>query len=109
MNIRHVALAMVASTVLLLPGCRVPGETGVDLHLQNDIQNIINANEIAHGHPFGGKVVNTKLISRDKNGAVEQWMVKRGDHEVTYVFRLMPDPNGGTFIQTTLPDEDVKK
>ncbi len=92
-----------------LASCAVPGQTRASWLLQGDIQNMINANELAHGHVFGGKVVNTKFISIDEQTITEHWIVKRGRREVTYVVRMTPSPRGGTDFEVTLPEEDRLK
>jgi hypothetical protein len=100
----------IASIVfLVVVGCATPGETRASYRVQGDIQNIINANEIAHGHPFGGSVKDTKVISVQGDTVIEEWHVQRGDRLVVYAVRMTSSPKGGTDIQVTVPKEDQKK
>ncbi len=48
---RHILVLLLLGAVMLA-GCSTPGETRADYLLQGSVQNIINANEIAHGHLF---------------------------------------------------------
>ena len=92
--------------VAALVGCATPGETRAGYLLQGDVQNIINANELAQGHPFGGRVVDTEVVSEEGGTVVEHWYVQRGDHQVVYLVTLTTNPAGGTDIRVTLPEED---
>ncbi len=92
--------------VVAITGCATPGETRADYILQGSVQNVINANEIAQGHPFGGRVVDTKVLSEDAGTITESWHVKRGPKTVTYTVKFTPSPKGGTDINVTLPEED---
>ena len=94
--------------IVIFTACATPGQTKADYLLQGKIQNMINANEIAHGHMFGGKVVDTKVVSIEGQTVIEHWIVKRGDHNLNYEVKLTPSPRGGTDIQVTLPEEDRK-
>ena len=94
--------------IVIFSACSTPGQTKADYLLQGKIQNMINANELAHGHIFGGKVVDTKVVSSEGQTVMEHWIVKRGDHNVTYEVKLTPSPRGGTDIQITFPEEDRK-
>lgn len=91
---------------LALGGCATPGDTQADYVLQGDIQEIINANELARGHIFGGRVVDTKVVAEEAGTLTEHWYVKRGSHEVIYTVTLTPSPYGGTDIRVELPAED---
>ncbi len=104
----------------MLAGCATPGETHADYRLQGSVQNMINANELARGYIFGGRVVDTKAVSSDDKNTVEEWVVQRGflrgpdlfgilpSHTVTYTVTFTPDPEGGTHIHMELPEEDLK-
>src|SRR5207253_2891203 len=102
----QIITTIVAACSLL--GCATPGQTKANYILQGDIQNTINANELAHGHVFGGRVVDTKVISTEGQTVTEHWIVKRGDHNVIYEIKLTPSPRGGTDFRVTLPKEDQK-
>ena len=95
--------------VTAITGCATPGETRAGYILQGDVQNIINANEIAHRHPFGGRVVDTKVLSEDAGTITEAWHVKRGAKIVIYTVEFTPSPQGGTDFRVTLPEEDRKQ
>ncbi len=82
MSRQRSASLIVILLCLALAGCRTPGDTVTDYNLQGDIQAIINANELAHGHWFGGRVVDTKFVSESEGTVTEHWYVKRGSHEV---------------------------
>ena len=92
--------------VVAITGCVTPGETRADYIVQGSVQNMINANEIAQGHPFGGRVVDTSVLSVDAGTITESWHVKRGAKTVTYTVKLTPSPEGGTDIAMSLPEED---
>ena len=64
---------------------------------------------MAHGHPFGGKVVDTKFVRKDGATVIENWFVERGDDNVVYEVHLTPSPQGGTDIEIVLPAEDRKE
>ena len=92
--------------IAIFSACSTPGQTKADYRLQGKIQSMINANELARGHIFGGKVVDTKAASTDGQTIIEHWTVKRGDHNVIYEVKLTPSSGGGTDIQMILPEED---
>ncbi len=92
--------------LVAITGCATPGETRADYTLQGSVQSMINANEIAHRHPFGGRVVDTKVLSEDAGTITEAWHVKRGGKIVIYTVELTPSPEGGTDFRVTLPEED---
>ena len=92
--------------IVIFSACSTPGQTKADYLLQGKIQNMINANELARGHIFGGKVVDTKAASTEGQTIIEQWTVKRRDHNVIYEVKLTPSSGGGTDIQMILPEED---
>ncbi len=95
--------------LVAITGCVTPGETRAGYILQADVEGMIDANEIAHGHPFGGRVVDTKVLSEDAGTITEAWHVKRGAKTVVYTVTLTPDPEGGTYISMTMPEEDRKQ
>ena len=101
-------LVLLLLSAVMLAGCATPGETRADYRLQGDVQSMINANEIAQGHPFGGRVVDTKVLSEDTGIITEEWHVKRGARTVTYTVKFTPSPKGGIDIVVTLPEEDRK-
>ena len=105
-SVTQIITAIVAACSLL--GCATPGQTKANYQLQGDIQSLINANELAHGHVFAGRVVDTKVISTEGQTVTEHWIVKRGDHNVTYEIKLTPSPRGGTDIRVGMPKEDQK-
>jgi len=88
-----------------ITGCATPGETRAGYILQGDAQSIINGNELAQGHLFGGRVVDTKVLSEDAGTITEEWHVKRGARTVIYTFEFTPR-EGGTEIFFLLPEED---
>ena len=92
--------------VAAITGCATPGDTSAGYVLQGDVQSMINANEIAQGHPFGARVVDTKVLSEDAGTITEAWHVKRGAKIVIYTVELTPSPRGGTDIRVHLPEED---
>ncbi len=94
--------------VTAITGCAVPGETRTNYTLQSDVERMIDMNEFAHGHIFGGSVVDTKVLSEDAGIITEAWHVKRGASTVIYTVTLTPDPEGGTYIGLTMPEEDRK-
>ncbi len=94
--------------LVAITGCATPGETRADYILQGSIQSVINANEIAQRHPFGGRVVDTKVLSEDAGTITEAWHVKRGARTVTYTVKFTPSPKGGTVFEVTMPEEDRK-
>ena len=102
----QVITVIVAACSLL--GCASPGQTKANYQLQGDIQSAINANELAHGHIFGGKVVDTKVISTEGQTVTEHWIVNRGNHNVIYEIKMKPSPRGGTDFRVNLPKEDQK-
>ena len=104
---RSVSL-IVISLCLVLAGCATPGETRADYRLQGSVQNIINANEMAHGHIFNWGVVDTKVLSEDAGIVTEAWHVRRWVRTVTYTVKFTPDPKGGTNIHVDFPEEDRK-
>jgi len=67
---------------------------------------MINSNELVRGHVFGGKVLDTKVISIKNDVVTEHWYVERGDREVIYIVQLIPNAEGGTDLRFTLPEED---
>ena len=91
---------------LALSGCATPGETRAGYLVQGKVQEIINANELAHGHVFGGRVVDTKIVSEEGETVTEHWYVKRGGEEVIYTVMLAPSADGGTDIRVQLPEQD---
>ena len=101
-------LALLLLCPVMLVGCATPGETRADYRLQGSVQNIVNANEMAQGHIFGGRVVDTKVLSDDAGTVTEAWHVKRGARTVTYTVKFTPNPTGGTDINVILPEEDRK-
>ncbi len=92
--------------LVAITGCATPGETRADYILQGSIQCVINANEIAQRHPFGGRVVDTKVLSEDAGTITEAWHVKRGAKIVIYTVEFTPSPQGGTDIRVAIPEED---
>ncbi len=92
--------------VAAITGCATPGDTRASYILQGDVQSIINANEIAQGHLFGGRVVDTKALSEDAGTITEAWHVKRGAKIVIYTVEFTPSPQGGTDIRVAIPEED---
>jgi hypothetical protein len=103
---RSIKVILLGLYIAIFSGCATPGQTKANYLLQGDIQNMINANELAHGHIFGGRVVDTKAVSTEGLTVIEHWIVKRGDHNVIYEVKLTPSPRGGTDIEITLPEED---
>ncbi len=94
--------------LVAITGCATPGETRAGYILQGDVQSFINANEMAHGHFFGGRVVDTKVLSEEAGTITEAWHVKRGARTVTYTVKFTPSPKGGTVFEVTMPEEDQK-
>ena len=95
--------------VVAITGCAVPGETRAGYILQGSVESMIDANEFARGYIFGGRVVDTKVLSEDAGIITEAWHVKRGAKTVIYTVTLTPDPEGGTYIGLTIPEEDQKR
>ena len=95
--------------IVAITGCVTPSETHADYILQGSVQNMINPNEIAQGHPFSGRAVDTKVLSEDAGIITEAWHVKRGARTVTYTVKFTPSPKGGTDFIVTLPEEDRKR
>lgn len=93
---------------LAVNGCATstPGETTADYILQSDVKRFIKGFERSHG---SGRVVDTKVVSKEGNTSTEQWYVERGDDVVIYTIKFMPSPFGGTDIQWTMPEQDLKK
>ena len=105
---RLIKVVFLCLGIAIFSACSTPGQTRADYRLQGTIQSMINANELAHGHIFGGRVVDTKVVSTEGQTVIEHWIVKRGDHNVIYEVYLTPSPRGGTDIRITLPEEDRK-
>ncbi len=102
----HIRVLTFVFLVVAITGCATPGETRASYILQGHVQQIINGNEIAQGHLFGGRVVDTKVLSEDAGTITEEWHVKRGLRTVIYTFEFTPSPKGGTDIFFLLPEED---
>jgi hypothetical protein len=95
MSTRTVAVSSLL-LALVVAGCSTPGETRANFTLQRDIHAMINRLERADGHPGGGRVVDTKLVSEEHGTAVEDWYVARGEQRVVYRVTMVPSPQGGT-------------
>ena len=94
--------------LVAITGCVTHGETRAGYILQSDVEAFIGMNEMAQGHFFGGRVVDTKVLSEEAGTITEAWQVKRGARTVKYTVKFTPSPKGGTELKITLPEEDWK-
>lgn len=84
----------------LLISCNsVPGETSAGYSLRNDIIKGIGYWELSEGGSHRPKILNTKKSDADQAGLKELWTVNRNGTLVEYEVKLIPDGNGGTFIE----------
>ncbi|MFQ5580078.1 MAG: hypothetical protein ACE5FZ_05650 [Nitrospiria bacterium] len=104
---------LLAVGLFLLAGCAnpPPARTNLDFRVhegrlqQTDhtMDSAEDSADSANNLIFGGRVIGTKVLSVEGEIITEQWRIRRGGREASYIVKLTPLPEGGTHIQVTSP------